>query len=136
MLLPVLVLLAGALAVGVVPAVARGVSSAVVQFLDGPGYVDQALRGSAARAAAALPEAAWTTTGVLLGLASALLAAGLAAVALWAPRLPALLSRAGRRLEPAVDGLRRIHSGHVGDYVAWLFLGITALAVLVGAPLL
>jgi hypothetical protein len=28
-----------------------------------------------------------------------------------------------------------VHSGHVGDYVAWLFLGITAFAALVGLPL-
>jgi hypothetical protein len=36
--------------------------------------------------------------------------------------------------EPAL--LRRLHSGHVGDYVAWLFAGVAALGVLIGLPLL
>jgi hypothetical protein len=26
-----------------------------------------------------------------------------------------------------VDGLRALHSGHVGDYVAWLTFGVAAL---------
>jgi hypothetical protein len=28
-----------------------------------------------------------------------------------------------------------MHSGHVGDYVAWLFVGAAALTALVGVPL-
>lgn len=34
-----------------------------------------------------------------------------------------------------LGGLRRLHSGHVGDYIAWLFLGVGALAALLGLPL-
>ncbi len=136
MLAPILVLLAGSLLVGAVPSVARGVSSAVVQFLDGGDYVRQALHDTAAVPVAPLPDAAWTTTGVLLGLVSAVLAVGIAALALWAPRLPALLRRVRRPAGPLLDALRRVHSGHVGDYVAWLFLGVAALGALVGMPLL
>jgi multicomponent Na+:H+ antiporter subunit D len=136
MLLPVVVLLLGALAVGVVPAVARAVGTAVVGFIDHDGYVGQALHGTAATPAAALPEAAWTPTGVALGLLSGVLAAGLAALALWAPRLPRLVRRYGSILAPVLVPVRRVHSGHVGDYVAWLFVGVTALAALVGVPLL
>ena len=33
-------------------------------------------------------------------------------------------------LRPAVTALHALHSGHIGDYVAWLF---AALAVLAGA---
>jgi hypothetical protein len=31
--------------------------------------------------------------------------------------------------------LQRVHSGHVGDYVTWLFAGTALLAALVGLPL-
>jgi hypothetical protein len=31
--------------------------------------------------------------------------------------------------------LGRVHSGHVGDYVTWLFAGTALLAALVGLPL-
>jgi len=37
---------------------------------------------------------------------------------------------------PVLTGLHRLHSGHIGDYVAWLFAGITAVATLIGLPLL
>jgi multicomponent Na+:H+ antiporter subunit D len=135
MMLPVLVLLVGSLAVGVVPAAARAVSTAVEAFVDQAGYVGAALTGTRSASYAPLPEAAWTTTGVLLGLLSGALAVGIAALALWAPRLPALVRGAARRLAPALTPLRRLHSGHVGDYVAWLFVGVTALTALIGLPL-
>jgi multicomponent Na+:H+ antiporter subunit D len=73
---------------------------------------------------------------VALGLVSGVLAVGIATLALWAPRLPEQVRRSGRVLAPVLVPLRRVHSGHVGDYVAWLFVGITALAALVGVPLL
>jgi len=136
MVVPIVALLAGSLAVGVVPALARSISRASVEFVDPAGYVAQALSGAAAASASALPEAAWTSTGVLLGLASALLAVAVAAAGLWGARLPAVLRRGLRPLDPAVTALRRLHSGHVGDYVAWLFVGVTALTALVGVPLL
>jgi multicomponent Na+:H+ antiporter subunit D len=129
-------LLAGSLAVGVVPAVARAVSRASVEFVDRAGYVAQALSGAPGHPAAPPPEAGWTGAGVLLGLLSALLAVGVAAAGLWGSRLPAALRGATRALDPALTALRRVHSGHVGDYVAWLFVGVTALTALVGVPLL
>ena len=79
------------------------------------------------------PVANWTLPGVLLGLLSAGLAVGVAATALWGRRIPVhdLAVRAGR---PALTALRRLHSGHLGDYVAWLMTGMVALAALVGLP--
>ncbi|MEV0055620.1 hypothetical protein AB0H34_34625 [Saccharopolyspora shandongensis] len=35
-----------------------------------------------------------------------------------------------------IDVLHEVHSGHVGDYVAWLLLGVTVLAALVAVPVL
>jgi multicomponent Na+:H+ antiporter subunit D len=63
-----------------------------------------------------------TQPGVLPGLASAAPALALAAVAVARPRL---LAAPGRALP-----LRRLRSGHVGDYVAWLLVGTTLLGAL------
>lgn len=71
-----------------------------------------------------------------LGLLSALLAVGAAALALWAPRLPDVVRSAAAPFAPVLSGFRRVHSGHVGDYVAWLFLGVAAFAALVAMPIL
>ena len=136
MVIPIVLLLAGSLAVGVVPALARAISRGAAEFVDSRGYIAQALHGAPATAAAPLHEAAWTLPGVLLGLLSAVLAVGVAAAGLWGSRLPTALHRAVRPLGPAVTAVRRAHSGHVGDYVAWLFVGVTALTALVGTALI
>ena len=136
MLLPIVVLLAGSLALGVVPQVVRGVSRAAVEFVDKHGYVSAALQGTTARLPEALPEAEWTTKGVLLGLLTVLLAAAVAAAALWAPKIPDLAKSALAPLRPVVTGLHRVHSGHIGDYIAWLFVGVAAFTALVGVPLI
>jgi multicomponent Na+:H+ antiporter subunit D len=60
---PIVALLAGGLAVGAVPAVARDVSAAAVSFLDRNGYVAQALQGTPAGPRTPLPEAGWTASG-------------------------------------------------------------------------
>jgi multicomponent Na+:H+ antiporter subunit D len=39
------------------------------------------------------------------------------------------------RAAPLVAGLRRVHSGRIGDYVAWLFLGVAAFGGLLALPL-
>jgi multicomponent Na+:H+ antiporter subunit D len=98
--------LAAALAVGVAPGFAGLVSHGVSESGSG-GLVVSA------------PH--WTPHGVLLGLASTLLATGLAALAV---TRPALLTA-----PDWTQSLRRLQSGHVGDYVAWLLVG----AVLLGA---
>ncbi|MEU9101974.1 complex I subunit 5 family protein [Streptomyces sp. NPDC048361] len=92
-------LLAGALAVGLVP----GVAAAVGRAFD-----------------ASAPHAPhWALPGVLLGLASTALAVGLAGIAVRGPA----------RREPSTwaEPLRRLHSGHIGDYVAWLLVGTALL---------
>jgi multicomponent Na+:H+ antiporter subunit D len=101
------VLLAGSLAVGVVPGFAGAVGHAVQEAGTG-GLVHASVH--------------WTPLGVLLGLASTALALALAAVAATRPRLLAAPDRA--------LPLRRLQSGHVGDYVAWLLVGTTLLGAL------
>ncbi|WP_409467686.1 complex I subunit 5 family protein [Streptomyces sp. HC307] len=99
-------LLAGALAVGATPG-----------FGDMVAYsVNEAGSGGAVVAVH------WTPLGILLGFVSTLLAVGLAAVAVTRPKLLAAPDWA--------LPLRRLQSGHVGDYVAWLLVGATLLGVL------
>lgn len=95
------VLPAGALAVGLAPGFAGVVAHAVARA------------GSGGTPAATVH---WTAApGVLLGCLSTLPALGLAALAV---TRPGLLAAKGRALP-----VRRLQSGHVGDYVAWLLVG-------------
>jgi multicomponent Na+:H+ antiporter subunit D len=126
MVAAIALLLAGGLAVGVVPGFAEGVGRAAAAFVDQHGYLTQA--GSAAGpippTAGPVPPTAWTTSGVLLGLLSTALAVAVAVAGLYG-RAPAWLRRPVR---PALHGLHELHSGHVGDYAAWLVFGSAALA--------
>ncbi|MFD5073922.1 complex I subunit 5 family protein [Streptomyces sp. NPDC058371] len=99
-------LLAASLAVGVAPGFAAVVSHSVNEAGSG----------------GAITSPHWTPPGVLLGLTSTALAVGLAALAVNRPRL------LGHR--PWTEPLRRLQSGHIGDYVAWLLVGATLLGAL------
>ncbi|MFF5438384.1 complex I subunit 5 family protein [Streptomyces achromogenes] len=96
------VLLAAALAMGVVPGFGRLVARSV-----GP---------------AGSGGAHWTAHGVLLGAASTALAVALAGLAVTRPDWTSAPGWAAP--------LRRLQSGHVGDYVAWLLVGTTVLGAL------
>jgi multicomponent Na+:H+ antiporter subunit D len=118
-----LALLAAGLAVGFAPHVRERADQSAARFQDRGAYERLVLDG-AQPATAPVEPSAFTWTHVLEGLAAVGGGAGLAAAALrrkrpWAGALRGLL-------EP----LRALHSGHVGDYVAWLVAGTAALAVL------
>ncbi|MEU6591587.1 complex I subunit 5 family protein [Streptomyces sp. NPDC046881] len=100
------VLLAAALAVGVVPGFGAVVARSVNEAGSGGAHA----------------SVHWTAHGVLLGLASTVLAAALAGLAVTRPRWVAAPDWAAP--------LRRLQSGHVGDYVAWLLVGATVLGAL------
>ncbi|MFD5791964.1 complex I subunit 5 family protein [Streptomyces diastatochromogenes] len=100
------VLLAAAFAVGLVPGFAGPVARSVNEAGSGGAHA----------------SVHWTPHGILLGLVSAALAVGLAALAVTRPRWTAAP-------EWALP-LRRLQSGHIGDYVAWLLVGATALGAL------
>ncbi|AYG78969.1 NAD(P)H-quinone oxidoreductase chain 4 1 [Streptomyces hundungensis] len=95
-------LLAGSLTAGMVPGLGTAVGRA---FGVEPDHMPQ-----------------WTPLGALLGLASAALGAGLSAASVRAP--------AHREPRPWTEPLRRLHSGHIGDYVAWLLMGTALLGAL------
>lgn len=131
------VLLCGALAVGVAPGAGRALAAAATVFQDRTGYLAQVGGLPAPAPAGAPPGAVWTAAGTLLGVLSTALAVALARAALRpAGRRSALYplraaSRgADRRL---ITPLRRLHSGHLGDYVAWLTVGLAGLLIALAA---
>jgi multicomponent Na+:H+ antiporter subunit D len=135
MAVSIVTLLAGSLVVGLIPRLGTAAAHVAERFVDRKGYVDQVLDGARATPPHPASGMHWTESGLALGALSGLLAVGLALVALY----PNALSRAAHRvvapLVPPLRVLRRAHSGHIGDYVAWLFLGLAAFAALVGLPL-
>lgn len=100
-------LLAAAFAAGVAPGFGATVARSVNEAGSGGAHA----------------AAEWTAAGILLGLLSALIALGLAGLAVTRPNR---VTRAPGWVVP----LRRLQSGHVGDYVAWLLFGATALGAL------
>jgi multicomponent Na+:H+ antiporter subunit D len=132
MLGAVVVLALGSLAVGVLPHAGDAVAHAAQRFIDGAGYSDQALAAAPPGPLPPHPAGTWSALGVAAGLVSTLLSVAFAAIGLWPDRLHVLL----RPLQAGMRPVRALHTGHVGDYVAWLFAGVAALAALVGLPLL
>jgi len=98
--------------------------------VDRDGYLSQVLSGADGHVPPVPPGIGWTASGVLLGLLSTAAAVVVAALALSDRRTHAVVDR----IRPAVLLLRRLHSGHVGDYVAWLVVGVALLAALAGLP--
>lgn len=132
MLVPVAVLLCGALVEGLIPGIREAAGRAGEIFIDHSAYVAQTLF----RAPSHIVDrasASWTAAGVGLDVLSSVLAVGVAAGAIYGgsllDRIPLV-----RRLTTPLDVLHKLHSGHVGDYVAWLVVGIVVLAGFVGIP--
>jgi multicomponent Na+:H+ antiporter subunit D len=121
MLAATVVLLGSGLAVGVVPGLAEGIGHAAATFADSAGY-RQSVLGVAATAALPVPGG-WTVEGVLLGVVSTMGAIGFALV-------PLRFTASGALHRP-LTALHRLHSGHVGDYVAALLLGIAGFAAVI-----
>ncbi len=126
-------LLVGALALGLLPGIHSVANRAAASFIDSAGYASQALHH--VHVAIAVPTASnWTGLGLGLGFLSAGCACLVALAGLYGGRLVARLPSL-RALASPIDMLHRVHSGHVGDYVAFMMLGIGTLAAFVGLPL-
>jgi multicomponent Na+:H+ antiporter subunit D len=133
MLTPIVVLLAGGLTLGLLPSLATHARDAAQQLLDPAGYAAAALDGIRATPPPGPEIESWSASSILLGLLSAGLALLVAAAGLYQNRLPQLLRTASRVLSTPLRGLRAAHSGQLGDYVIWLLLGVTVLALSLGA---
>jgi multicomponent Na+:H+ antiporter subunit D len=141
MLAPIAVLLAAGLALGAVPAMGGAAGRAAAAFTDPAAYAARVLGRAAVPGPTGgpgpLPATGFTLEGVLLGCLATLLAVGVAAAGLWpralGPGRPRQATRAVvRTAGPLIGAVRQVHSGHVGDYVAWLVGGVAALGALFG----
>lgn len=117
------VLLAAALAIGVIPGAVPAIERAAAHFRDHGAYISWVLRGGAAHFAPASTSHV-ETFDYLYGAAAAVGAVVLAALALFgAPLRSRLPAPVVAPVVGAVYGLRQLHSGHIGDYVAWWTAG-------------
>ncbi|MGI8869330.1 MAG: complex I subunit 5 family protein [Mycobacteriales bacterium] len=129
MLVPAVVLLAAAAAIGLVPGLVGAVARSASEFVDGQGYGAAALRGATGVSMGSEHLTEWTASGLALSLTSVALATALAVVASYRTRATV---RAAAMLRVPMQTLRRIHVGHIGDSVAWMVAGVVVLAALVG----
>ncbi|HEU5033480.1 MAG TPA: complex I subunit 5 family protein [Mycobacteriales bacterium] len=135
MMLAIVTLVAGCLVCGIYSPITHALGRGATRFVDHAGYAQQALFGRAAHSVALPTGIDWTTLGVALGLTSTVLALLVAALGLYAEKIRRAAERVLDPFAMVGSGLRRLHSGHVGDYITWVFIGVTALAALVGIPL-
>jgi multicomponent Na+:H+ antiporter subunit D len=127
LLAPPVLLLAAALGLGLVPHLADHAVSATAGFADRRGYDAAVL--NARRIGVALPPVPATALSARLGdLAETAGALSIAVLVLARTRIQS-------SLVAATGGLRRLHSGHVGDQVTWAVVGLAALAGLSGLAL-
>ncbi|HEY7629506.1 MAG TPA: proton-conducting transporter membrane subunit [Thermoleophilaceae bacterium] len=124
---PAAVLIAASLALGLIPGVSHAALRAATAFVDREGYAAAVLHGAESPLphVSGPPEA--SGLDYLYALLSVAGAVGLAALALFRPV---------RTLVPAVTAVRRLHSGRVGDYVAWLSAGVAIFGGLFAITLL
>jgi multicomponent Na+:H+ antiporter subunit D len=132
---PVVALLGGCLALGLAAPAVHAVGGGAQRFIDHSGYVAQVLRHTPPTTSELPPKIDWTTTGVVLGLVSTGLAVAVAGVGWYGEAIAHRLRGILPPFQRAFGGLRALHSGHVGDYVAWLLVGVVVLGALVGIPL-
>jgi multicomponent Na+:H+ antiporter subunit D len=125
MLVPTGALLALALGVGLWPELAHEARQAATRFQDTAGYASAVLVDRPVERAFGEEEPA--PHGSLAGMASAFGAAALALAALFRQYLPQTVRRLGRAGKPLLSVLRTLHSGHVGDYVVWIVVGVAVL---------
>ncbi len=115
------------LAAGIAPRLSTGAAAAAARFTDRGAYESRVLSGhvDGPPTAEGGPVAAVSVGTSLATLAATLAVAGLG---LFGSRLPGGL-RLGldRMVGPGLAGLRGLHSGRVGDYVAWLVVGVATL---------
>jgi multicomponent Na+:H+ antiporter subunit D len=127
------VLLTGAVVIGLIPGAVPGIERAASHFGDHAAYIGWVLHGG--RPSFALARTSHVEAYDYLYAAAATLGAiALAGLALFGhPLRRRLPGQAVRPLIAAVGGLRQLHSGHIGDYIAWWTAGA---AILGGASLM
>jgi multicomponent Na+:H+ antiporter subunit D len=131
---PAVLLLAGALALGLAPRLAAEAEHAAGRFTDRPAYAAAVLQGAAEAPSAESHPPVHLAAPALWAVLSALGGLGLALAALQPERLPARLrDGVSRAWSPAADLLRGLHGGTIGDSVTWLVVGMAGFGALLAA---
>jgi len=111
-------------------ALTRAIEKGAERFANQPAYQRAVMKGEVAPPARFEATARPTAKGVLFGFVAAAGAVAVALLSLYAERLPAPGRRACSTLfRPVLQGLRRVHSGHIGDLIVWLVMGVVAIGV-------
>lgn len=129
MFVPMLVLLAAGFILGVAPSLGQGIETAALRFESQPAYIAAVLGGAASHLSPLpLEPADITLSMVLSGMGSAAGAVIYALLALFPAVFPSRLRSLGARMSGApIRWLRATQSGHIGDYVTWLTVGVALL---------
>jgi multicomponent Na+:H+ antiporter subunit D len=131
MFVPVLVLMLAGLAAGVIPHLGQAIEAASARFLDQPAYVKAVLGSAVPRLVPLTLEPADVTASMVLsGLGATAGAVIYALLALFSSRLPEGFRHLVALLVGALAKLRAVHSGHPGDYVTWITVGVAILGAL------
>jgi multicomponent Na+:H+ antiporter subunit D len=117
------VLLLGAIVIGLIPGAVPGMETAASHFHEHAAYLRWVLRDAPAHFGP-VEHSHGETFDYLYGAGATVGALALAALTLFGAtlyrRVPAALINPPRA---ALIGLRRLHSGHIGDYIAWWTTG-------------
>lgn len=128
MLIPPAVLLAAVLALGLLPGLPSAVGAAATDFVNQPDYAAGVLGLPTHPHSPTVAHLdGFTPGGLGYGLLSVLLALLIAGVAVVRGSVPRWTSSAVKPAVAVMRGLRALHTGHVGDYVTWLLVGVVVL---------
>jgi multicomponent Na+:H+ antiporter subunit D len=118
------VLLVAAACLGLIPGAVPWIERAAVRFTDHTAYARWVLHGAGGVSWPTAIPSHVPTADVVTALAGLLGAVGAAALGLFGrPLREALPARVSEPARAAVRGLRRLHSGHIGDYITWWTAG-------------
>lgn len=124
---PAVVLLAGSVAIGVLPGVGRLALAGARRFEATSAYAAAVLRDHVVSLPAISTRTAPTLQDVLSGAGFTVLMLLIALIVVLPRRLPQPLAGALRLWRPIARGLHALHSGHPGDYVVWVTVGAVIL---------
>lgn len=116
---------------GLLPMLPRLAQAAAERFVAVQGYTATVLDYHSLGKIAPTEVAGTTAKGLFFGFGAAVAAVALAFLNLQRIRFPAFCTKTSHLLRDLIiPPLRRLHSGDIRDYVAWLSLGFCALAAL------
>jgi multicomponent Na+:H+ antiporter subunit D len=134
MLVPIVALVVVGAGVGLLPGLVRGAERAAARFIGTSDYAAHVIDGTPLPSLAPAAGLGASAGAIVASIATAVVAVGVAWATVERGRLPATLTRVGRSIGgPVLRPLRAAHSGHVGDYIVWLTVGMAAFGGILAA---